>query len=84
MREVLRSLSEDVGRLEGLGRAQAQLYKRSISDFEGHRREMDILISQVNYLADEGVSFKFDGVSRELIVASTQIVREKRLGIAQL
>ena len=45
---------------------------------------MDILISQVNYLAEEGVSFKFDGVTRELIVASTQIVREKRLGIAQL
>jgi hypothetical protein len=57
MREMLRRLSEDVGRLEGIGRAQAQLYQRSMSDFERHRREMDIeqraLISQVNYLAEE-------------------------------
>ncbi|KAI9453243.1 UNC-like C-terminal-domain-containing protein [Lactarius psammicola] len=69
MREMLRRLSEDVGRLEGIGRAQAQLYERSINDFEKHRREMDIeqraLISQVNYLAEE-------------------VVLEKRLGIAQL
>ncbi|KAF8258380.1 hypothetical protein EI94DRAFT_1141194 [Lactarius quietus] len=69
MREMLRRLSEDVGRLEGIGRAQAQLYERSIHDFERHRREMDIeqraLISQVNYLAEE-------------------VVLEKRLGIAQL
>ena len=57
MREMLRRLSEDVGRLEGIGRAQAQMYARSINDFEKHRREMDIeqrtLISQVNYLAEE-------------------------------
>ena len=57
MREMLRRLSEDVGRLEGIGRAQAQLYERSINDFEKHRREMDMeqraLISQVNYLAEE-------------------------------
>ena len=57
MREMLRRLNEDVGRLEGIGRAQAQMYARSISDFEKHRREMDIeqrtLISQVNYLAEE-------------------------------
>lgn len=57
MREMLRRLSEDVGRLEGIGRAQAQLYQRIINDFERHRREMDIeqrtLISQVNYLAEE-------------------------------
>jgi hypothetical protein len=57
MGEMLRRLSEDVGRLEGIGRAQAQLYQRSMSDFERHRREMDneqhALISQVNYLADE-------------------------------
>ena len=57
MREMLRRLSEDVGRLEGIGRAQAQLYERSIHDFEKHRREMDVeqraLISQVHYLAEE-------------------------------
>jgi hypothetical protein len=69
MREMLRRLSEDIGRLEGITRAQAQMYARSVSQFEKHRREMDMeqrtLISQVNYLADE-------------------IVIEKRLGIAQL
>ncbi|KAI9442806.1 UNC-like C-terminal-domain-containing protein [Russula earlei] len=69
MREMIRRLSEDVGRLEGISRAQAQMYARSVNDFQKHRREMDIeqrtLISQVNYLADE-------------------IVLEKRLGIAQL
>ena len=72
MREMLRRLSEDVGRLEGIGRAQAQLYERSIHDFEKHRREMDIeqraLISQVNYLAeevsgDDGPSDKITDVS---------------------
>jgi hypothetical protein len=35
MREVLWRLSGDVGRLEGIGRAQAQLYQRSMSDFGG-------------------------------------------------
>jgi len=57
MREMLRRLNEDLGRLEGIGRAQAALYERSINDFEKHRREMDIehreLVSQVKYLADE-------------------------------
>ena len=57
MREMLRRLSEDLGRLEGLGRAQAQMYARSVHDFERHRKEMEIeqrtLISQVNYLAEE-------------------------------
>jgi hypothetical protein len=57
MREMLRRLSEDLGRLEGLGRAQAQMYARSVNDFERHRKEMEVeqrtLISQVNYLAEE-------------------------------
>ncbi|KAI0060437.1 hypothetical protein BV25DRAFT_1917784 [Artomyces pyxidatus] len=69
VREMLRRLSEDVGRLEGIGRAQAHLYQRSVSDFEKQRRRMEVeqreLITQVNYLADE-------------------IALEKRLGIAQL
>ena len=42
MREMLRRLSEDVGWLEGIGHAQAQMYARSVSDFENHRRELDI------------------------------------------
>ncbi|KAH9019187.1 hypothetical protein EDB85DRAFT_1873304, partial [Lactarius pseudohatsudake] len=42
MWEMLRHLSEDVSRLEGIGRAQAQLYERSVNGLERHRREMDI------------------------------------------
>ena len=57
MREMLRRLSEDVGRLEGIGRTQAQLYQCSMSDFERHCPEIDVeqraVISQVDYLAEE-------------------------------
>jgi hypothetical protein len=57
VREMLWRLSEDVGRLGGIGRVLAQLHQRSISDFESHRRAVAIeqraLISQVNYLAEE-------------------------------
>ena len=67
MREMLRRLSEDVGRLEGLGRVQAQLYKRSISDFERHSREMDIeqraFISPVNYLSEEVWPFRLNSTT---------------------
>ncbi|KZT28717.1 hypothetical protein NEOLEDRAFT_1128893 [Neolentinus lepideus HHB14362 ss-1] len=69
IREVLRRLGEDVGRLEGLSKAQAQMYQRSIHEFDRYRRKLEIehgeLLSRVNYLADE-------------------VVLEKRLGIAQL
>ncbi|KAI0320970.1 UNC-like C-terminal-domain-containing protein [Amylostereum chailletii] len=69
MHEMLRRVAEDVGRLEGIGRVQAQLYQRSVQDFERQRRRMEVeqreLITRVKYLADE-------------------ITLEKRLGIAQL
>ncbi|KAI0930861.1 hypothetical protein AcW1_007221 [Taiwanofungus camphoratus] len=69
VREMLRRLGEDVGRLEGIERVQSQMYQRSISEFEKQRRRLEIehieLLSKVNRLADE-------------------IVLEKRLGIAQL
>ncbi|TFY58938.1 hypothetical protein EVG20_g7971 [Dentipellis fragilis] len=69
IREVLRRLGEDVGRLEGIGKAQAQVYQRAAQDYERQRRRMEVeqreLITKVNYLADE-------------------IVLEKRLGILQL
>lgn len=69
IREVLRRLGEDVGRLEGIGKAQAQTYQRSMHEFDRYRRKLEIehgeLLSRVNYLADE-------------------VVLEKRLGIAQL
>ena len=52
MREMLRRIGEVLGQLEGLGRALAQRYARSASDFERHREEMEVeqraLISQVD------------------------------------
>ncbi|GJE92617.1 UNC-like C-terminal-domain-containing protein [Phanerochaete sordida] len=69
VREMLRRLSEDVGRLEGIGRAQAQMYQRSVGQFERQQRRLEVehseLISQVSRLTDE-------------------VILEKRLGIAQL
>ncbi|RDB14574.1 hypothetical protein Hypma_016297 [Hypsizygus marmoreus] len=69
VRELLRRLGEDVGRLEGIGRAQAQTHQRTVRDWEKRQQQLQIdygeLISRVEYLSDE-------------------IVLEKRLGIAQL
>ncbi|EGN97942.1 hypothetical protein SERLA73DRAFT_169048 [Serpula lacrymans var. lacrymans S7.3] len=69
VREMLRRLGEDVGRLEGLGKMQAQMYQRTVHEWERQRRRLEIehgeLMSRVNYLADE-------------------VILEKRLGIAQL
>ncbi|KAL0947650.1 hypothetical protein HGRIS_013737 [Hohenbuehelia grisea] len=69
VREVLRRLTEDVGRLEGIGKGQAQMYLRSMREWESHKDRLDHqyeeLLHRVNYLADE-------------------VVLEKRLGIAQL
>jgi hypothetical protein len=42
MREMLRRMSEDLGRLEGLDCAQEQMHARSASDFERHRKEMEV------------------------------------------
>ncbi|KAH9891896.1 UNC-like C-terminal-domain-containing protein [Cubamyces lactineus] len=69
MREVLRRLTEDIGRLESIGKAQAQLYQRSVVELEKQTRRLESehqrLLSRVNNLTDE-------------------VVLEKRLGIAQL
>ncbi|KAI9066021.1 hypothetical protein FKP32DRAFT_1646714 [Trametes sanguinea] len=69
MREVLRRLTEDIGRLESISKAQAQLYHRSVAELEKHTRRLETehqhLVSRVNHLTDE-------------------VVLEKRLGIAQL
>ncbi|KAI0671164.1 UNC-like C-terminal-domain-containing protein [Trametes maxima] len=69
MREVLRRLGEDIGRLESIGKAQAQLYQRSVVELEKQTRRLESehrdLVSRVNNLTDE-------------------VVLEKRLGIAQL
>ncbi|KAH7885014.1 UNC-like C-terminal-domain-containing protein [Phlebopus sp. FC_14] len=75
VREVLRKLSEEVGRLESIGRMQAQMYQRTVHEWERQRLRLELehgeLLSRVNYLADEA--------STTLVV-----VIEKRLGIAQL
>ncbi|KAI0354816.1 hypothetical protein OH77DRAFT_1455528 [Trametes cingulata] len=69
MREVLRRLSEDIGRLQSIGQAQAQLYQRSVVELEKQTKRLESehreLVSRVNHLTDE-------------------VVLEKRLGIAQL
>ncbi|OJT12988.1 hypothetical protein TRAPUB_10465 [Trametes pubescens] len=69
MREVLRRLSEDIGRLESIGKTQAQLYQRSVVELQKQTRRLESehkqLVSHVNHLTDE-------------------VVLEKRLGIAQL
>ncbi|KAF7967756.1 hypothetical protein HWV62_11325 [Athelia sp. TMB] len=69
VREMIRRLGEEVGRLEGLGKAQAQMYQRTVNEWERQRSRLEMehgeLMSRVDYLSDE-------------------IVLEKRLGIAQL
>ncbi|KAG7444169.1 uncharacterized protein BT62DRAFT_1077975 [Guyanagaster necrorhizus] len=69
VREMLRRLGEDVGRLDGLGKAQAQMYQKSLREWDKQRLriEMDYreLANRVDYLSNE-------------------IILEKRLGIAQL
>ncbi|KAI5117994.1 hypothetical protein M0805_004491 [Coniferiporia weirii] len=69
MRDALMRLEEDVGRLEGIGKAHGQSLQRTVHDWEKQRRRLERehgeLLARVNYLADE-------------------VVLEKRLGIAQL
>ncbi|TFY63823.1 hypothetical protein EVJ58_g3013 [Rhodofomes roseus] len=69
IREVLLRLGEDLGRLEGIGKAQAQMYQRSVTEFDKQRRKLEWehreLLVKVNHLTEE-------------------VVLEKRLGILQL
>ncbi|KAG2126550.1 UNC-like C-terminal-domain-containing protein [Suillus clintonianus] len=69
VREVLRRLGEDAGRLESVSRIQAQMYQRTVHEWERQRLRLEFehgeLLSRVNYLAEE-------------------VTLEKRLGIAQL
>ncbi|KAF7365626.1 V-type proton ATPase proteolipid subunit [Mycena venus] len=69
VREMLRRVGEDLGRAEGVGKAQAQTYARTLLEWEKQRKRVDAeyreLMRRVEYLSDE-------------------IVLEKRLGIAQL
>ncbi|KAF8589465.1 hypothetical protein K439DRAFT_1628693 [Ramaria rubella] len=69
VRETLRRLEEDIGRLEGISKAQQHTFSRTMYDLEHRRHQMEDerreLLNQVNHLTDE-------------------VVLEKRLGIAQL
>lgn len=69
VREVLRRLGEDVGRLQSVSRIQAQMYQRTVHEWERQRLRLEFehseLLSRVNHLAEE-------------------VTLEKRLGIAQL
>ncbi|KAE9401729.1 hypothetical protein BT96DRAFT_596312 [Gymnopus androsaceus JB14] len=69
VREMIRRLGEDVGRLDGIGKAQAQKFQRGLKEWENQRKSLETeyneLVARVEYLSDE-------------------IVLEKRLGIAQL
>ncbi|KAG1739586.1 UNC-like C-terminal-domain-containing protein [Suillus lakei] len=69
VREVLRRLGEDIGRLQSVSRIQTQMYQRTVHEWERQRLRLEFehseLLSRVNYLAEE-------------------VTLEKRLGIAQL
>ncbi|KAK7050531.1 SUN domain-containing protein [Favolaschia claudopus] len=69
VREMLRRVGEDLGRAEAVGKAQAQMYARTLLEWESQRKRVDAeyneLMRRVEYLSDE-------------------IVLEKRIGIAQL
>ncbi|CAA7261538.1 unnamed protein product [Cyclocybe aegerita] len=69
IRDVIKRLGEDVGRLEGMGRARSLAYQRALSDWEKQRYQLQMdygdLVNRIEYLSEE-------------------IVMEKRLGVAQL
>ncbi|KAJ7776803.1 UNC-like C-terminal-domain-containing protein [Mycena maculata] len=69
VREMLRRVGEDLGRADGVGKAQAQMHARTLREWERQRSQGEAeyreLMRRVEYLSDE-------------------IVLEKRLGIAQL
>ncbi|KAF8955257.1 UNC-like C-terminal-domain-containing protein [Flammula alnicola] len=69
IRDVIKRLGEDVGRLEGITRAQSLTYQRTVNDWEKQRYQLEMeyvdLVSRIENLSEE-------------------IVLEKRLGVAQL
>lgn len=69
VREALRRMGEDIGRLEGLEKIQRQAHDRTVLDWEKQRKQWQMehaqLLQRIDYLSDE-------------------IIMEKRLGVAQL
>ncbi|KAF9018968.1 hypothetical protein BDZ89DRAFT_1073417 [Hymenopellis radicata] len=69
VRELIRRLGEDVGRLEGIGKAQTQTYQRRLREWEKQRRRIEM---------------DYRELSHRVAHLSDEIILEKRLGIAQL
>ncbi|KAJ7648548.1 UNC-like C-terminal-domain-containing protein [Mycena rosella] len=69
VREMLRRVGEDLGRAEGVGKAQAQTHARTLVEWERQRRRVDA---------------EYQELMRRIEFLSDEIVLEKRLGIAQL
>ncbi|XP_006462805.1 hypothetical protein AGABI2DRAFT_119644 [Agaricus bisporus var. bisporus H97] len=69
VREALKRLGEDIGRLEGVGKAHRQIHDRATQEWEKQRKRWQFehaqLLQRIDYLTDE-------------------IIMEKRLGVAQL
>ncbi|KIM43080.1 hypothetical protein M413DRAFT_395619 [Hebeloma cylindrosporum] len=69
VRDVIKKLGEDVGRFDGISRAQSLTYQRMLDRWERQRYQLDMeygdLLSRIESLSEE-------------------IVLEKRLGVAQL
>ncbi|KAJ4482488.1 UNC-like C-terminal-domain-containing protein [Lentinula aciculospora] len=69
VRDMIRRLGEDVGRLDGIGKAQTQRFQRNLVEWESQRQRLEAeyneLVARVEYLSDE-------------------IVLEKRLSLVQL
>ncbi|EIN12290.1 hypothetical protein PUNSTDRAFT_124219 [Punctularia strigosozonata HHB-11173 SS5] len=77
VREIMRRLSEDVGRLEGISKAQGQMYQRTIQELEKERRRIQYehgeLVSRVNYLADEVALEKWLGIAQLLLLLTVLV-----------
>ncbi|KZV87891.1 hypothetical protein EXIGLDRAFT_773186 [Exidia glandulosa HHB12029] len=69
IRDALRRLEEDVGRLDGITKSQQTLFARTLLEMERERRALD----------EERVM-----LMRKVANLSDEVVLEKRLGIAQL
>ncbi|KAJ7465023.1 hypothetical protein FB451DRAFT_1369963 [Mycena latifolia] len=69
VREMLRRVGEDLGRAEGVGKAQAQTHARTLIEWDRQRRRVDA---------------EYQELMRRIEYLSAEVVLEKRLGIAQL
>jgi hypothetical protein len=71
VRDALRRMAEDIGRLEGATKAQTQAFQRSLGEMERQRKKVEAergeLLRRVNYLADE-VSMRIFNLPLQSIV----------------